>query len=117
MWGYMSYSQKELLCSVGAVFEWKQATQSLEIEKEKLAEQMEVLSRNTNKCSAEYEADVTQKEREYICTQSSPKWTDNLSAGEIDELKQTVKNSEEQITDFKAQLHNLEMDSEERDQY
>ena len=36
-------------------------------------------------------------------------------AGKIDELEQTVKNSEHQITDFGAQVHNLEMDSMEKD--
>ena len=36
-------------------------------------------------------------------------------AGEIGELKQTVKSFEDQITVFGAQVHNLEMDSLEKD--
>ena len=63
---------------------------------------------------AECEAIVKHQERENVHDFSQ---TGKILffAGEIHELKQTVKNSENQITDYRAQLHNLEMHSLEKD--
>ena len=111
----MSSSQKVLLCFVGATFEWKQASQSREIDKEKLAEQMVAQSMNRNESFAEYEAIFKLQKREYAHVFFAENRGNFFPAGKIDKLKQTVKSSEDQITDFGAQLHRLKMHSQEKD--